>query len=243
MAIAFVSFAGNWYRTSFGYRSNTSCKFFTFFRAIAKKYALLNNYAVDATQELVAYGFSNIIGVLFNSFVVSGGLARTAVNAESGAKTQISGCITAVLILLSLLLLTSFFYYIPMAVLSAIIQVSIASMVDFGEMVNAYKIKKSDSLVMVVTFLATFFVGVTDGLFVGIVLSLSMIFHSTAFPYVAHLGKLPPSEGNHFKDISRFSTAQQIPGVAIIRMDATLSFVNCDYFQKVLLFPFHNHIE
>lgn len=203
-------------------------------RAIAKKYASVNNYSVDATQELVAYGFSNIIGVLFNSFVVSGGLARTAINAESGAKSQISGCITAVLILLSLQLLTSFFYYIPMAVLSAVIQVSIVSMVDFEEMVDAYKIKKADSLVMVITFLATFFIGVTDGLFVGIILSLSMIFHSTAFPYVAHLGKLPASEGSHFKDVSRFSTAQQIPGVAIIRMDATLSFVNCDFFQKVI---------
>jgi len=215
MAIAFVSFAGNW--------------------AIAKKYASANNYSVDATQELIAYGFSNIIGVLFNSVVVSGGLARTAVNVESGAKSQVSGCITAVLILMSLLLLTSFFYYIPMAVLSAIIQVSIVSMIDFEEMVSAYKIKKSDSLVMVVTFLATFFVGVTDGLFVGIILSLSMIFHSTAFPHVAHLGKLPPSEGSHFKDVNRFSSAQQIPGVAIIRMDATLSFVNCDYFQKLVM--------
>eukprot|EP01036_Dinobryon_divergens_P022049 gene22049-30283_t len=215
LAIAFVSFAGNW--------------------AIAKKYATVNNYRVDATQEIIAYGVSNIVGVLFNSIVVSGGLARTAVNVESGARTQLSGCITAVLMILSLLLLTSFFYYVPMSVLGAIIIVSITSMVDFSEMVSAYRINKKDFSIMVSSFLVTLFVGVTDGLFVGILLSISLIFHSSAFPNIVHLGHLPESDGGHYKNISRFPTATQIPGIAIIRMDATLSFSNCEYFQKIVM--------
>ena len=206
-----------------------------FHRAIAKKYAIANNYRVDATQEIIAYGVSNIVGVLFNSVVVSGGLARTAVNVESGARTQLSGCITAVLMILSLLLLTSLFYYVPMSVLGAIIIVSVTSMVDFTEMIAAYRVNKKDFCIMVSSFLATLFVGVTDGLFVGILLSVSMIFHSSAFPSIVHLGQLPDSDGGHYKNISRFPNAVQIPGIAIIRMDATLSFSNCEYFQKVVM--------
>ena len=240
LAIAFVSFAGNWLLTLLFLDVLISIINFFFFhlyfnRAIAKKYATAKNYRVDATQEIIAYGVSNIVGVLFNSIVVSGGLARTAVNVESGARTQLSGCITAVLMILSLLLLTSFFYYVPMSVLGAIIIVSITSMVDFTEMVAAYRISKKDFSIMVSSFLVTLFVGVTDGLFVGILLSISLIFHSSAFPSIVHLGQLPESDGGHYKNISRFPGAIQIPGIAIIRMDATLSFSNCEYFQRVVM--------
>jgi SulP family sulfate permease len=75
LAIAVVAFAGNW--------------------AVAKKYSLergergYRGYEVDATQELIAQGLSTIVGSFFNSFVPSGGLSRSAVNAESGAQTQV----------------------------------------------------------------------------------------------------------------------------------------------------------
>ena len=190
---------------------------------------------MDATQELIAYGFSNIIGVVFNSIVVSGGLARTAVNAESGARTQVAGCITGLLILGSILLLTSFFYYVPMAVLAAVIEVSVVSMIDLNEMVVAYRIKKfKDCFIMVATFFVTLFVGVTDGLFVGIFLSVTLAFHSIAFPTIVHLGRLSDAEGGQYRNVERFPHAEQLPGIAIVRMDATLSFANCEYFEKVV---------
>eukprot|EP01038_Epipyxis_sp_PR26KG_P014775 gene14775-19856_t len=218
-AISFVGFSGNW--------------------AIATKYANQFKYQVDATQELIANGLTIMLGVVFNSFIVSGGLARTAVNVESGAKSQISGCITATLMIFAVLFTTSWFYYIPMCVLAAIIQVSVMSMLDFQEMYHAYKINKNDCFVMVVTFLVTFFLGVTEGLIVGIFISIMMILHVIAFPRVVHLGKLPEEEGGHYRNILRFPQARQIPGIAIIRMDASLSFSNCNYFQTIVMDAAH----
>lgn len=214
-AIAFVSFAGNW--------------------AVAVKYAQINKYRVEATQELIASGLAIVVGVFFNSFVVSGGLARTAVNAESGATTQMSMCICAILILISLLVLTSFFYYIPMCVLSAVIEVSVISMVDFESMLKAYMIDKRDCMVMVITFLITFFLGITEGLFVGIFLSVAVVMQTTAFPHIVHIGKLPTAEGGYYRDISRYPEAEQIPGYAIVRMDASPLFSNCNHFKEVVL--------
>jgi sulfate permease, SulP family len=213
-AIAFVSFAGNW--------------------AVATKYAQINKYRVEATQELVASGLAVVIGVLFNSFVVSGGLARTAVNAESGAQTQMSMCICGALILLSLLTLTSFFYYIPMCVLSAVIEVSVISMIDFESMFKAYRIDKRDCAVMFVTFFVTFFLGITEGLFAGIFLSVVMVMQSTSFPHIAHVGQLPTDEGGYFRDIHRYPQAMQLPGIAIVRMDASPLFSNSHYFLSVV---------
>jgi len=215
LAVAFVAFAGNW--------------------AVAKKYAAERDYEVDATQELIAEGLAVGIGSFFNSFAGSGGLARSAVNAESGAQTQVSGILVGLLMLLSVQFLTSLFYFIPMCVLAAVIEISIISMVDFDSMIKAYRVHRSDCLVMVATFALTFFVGVTEGLFCGIVLSIAVILYNSAFPYIAHLGKLPESEGGAYKDIRRFKVAVQEPGVSIIRMDSTLFFANAGHFKDIAL--------
>lgn len=209
--IVFVAFAGNW--------------------AVAKKYSMEYDYEVSATQELIASGVSITIGVPFNAFAVSGGLARSAVNAESGAMTQVVAVIVASLMILAVQFLTALFYYIPMNVLAAIIEVSVVSMVDFNEMQLAYKHHKKDFAVIVSTFLCTFFVGVSEGLYVGIAMSIAVILHSSSFPHMAHLGKLPDSEGGHYKDVQRFPNAEQFPGVAIVRMDATIFFANCEHFK------------
>eukprot|EP01040_Poterioochromonas_malhamensis_P003310 gene3310-3532_t len=215
LAIAFVAFAGNW--------------------AVGVKYATLNHYTVDATQELVGTGVAMIVGVFFNSFVVAGGLARSAVNAESGAMTQLSSCFTATFMIIALLSLTSFFYYIPMTVLAAVIEVSIISMIDFDSMIKAYKKDRRDCFVMVITFLFTFFLGVTEGLFVGICISIAMVMKTTAFPHIVILGKLPDQPTGQYRDIKRFPEAEQIPGYAIIRMDASLYFANCNHFKSSIL--------
>lgn len=212
LAIAFVAFAGNY--------------------AVAVKYASQFQYELDVTQELIGEGFTIIVGVLFNAFIVSGGLARTAVNVESGARTQISGCITAILIIFAVIFFTEFLYYIPMTVLASVIQISIISMVDFQSMYEAYQMDQYDCLVMVMTFLTTLFIGVTEGLFSGIFLSIAVVMKSVAFPQIVHLGRLPSEEGGHYKDITRFPQARQLPGVAIIRMDASLFYGNAIHFKK-----------
>lgn len=214
-ALAFVAFANNW--------------------AIAFKYAKINKYKVEATQELVASGLATIIGVPFHSFIVAGGLARTAVNAESGAVTQFSAIICGLLMIVALFLFTKFFYYIPMTVLGAIIEVSIINMIDFESMKKAYYIDPRDCFVMVITFLVTFFVGVIEGLFVGIFFSFALIMKSVAFPSIVQLGQLPEEEGGHFKNIERFSEATQIPGFAIVRMDASPFFGNSTHFKDVIM--------
>ena len=221
VAISLVAFTGNW--------------------AVAQKYAFLNNYKVDATQELIAEGLSVTIGVFFNSFAGSGGLARTAVAAESGAQTQLVGCIVATLMLISVQYLTRCFFYIPMAILGSIILISVMSMIDFHTMIKSYAIHRQDCIVMVVTFISTFFIGVSVGLYIGVIISIGMIVFETSFPTIAHLGKLPESEGGQFRDVRRFPSAEQIPGIAIVRMDATLFFANCEHFKDVIMQAVEGH--
>ena len=222
LALAFVSFAGNW--------------------AVATKYATKHNYQVDATQELIATGLATTVGVFFNSFAVSGGLARSAVNAESGARTQLSSVVAATLMIFAVQFCTGMFYYIPMSTLGAVIVVSVLSMMDFAAMQTAYHTHTKDCLVMVITFLVTLFVGVVCGLFVGIGISVIVILCTVAYPYIHILGQMPPvhdghsdESGDHFREIARFEKAEKHPGVLIMRMEATIFFANCGYFKETVL--------
>ena len=48
---------------------------------------------VDATQEFIALGMSNLVGSFFHSMPVAASFGRTAVNSASSAKTTlVSGC-------------------------------------------------------------------------------------------------------------------------------------------------------
>ena len=79
-------------------------------KAIQSKH---KDYQINANQELIALGISNIGGSFFKAFPTVGGFSRTAVNDQSGAKTGMASVISAALILLTLLFLTPLFYYLP----------------------------------------------------------------------------------------------------------------------------------
>jgi sodium-independent sulfate anion transporter 11 len=55
---------------------------------------LAKGKAVDASQELFALGFSNIMSSFVRSFPLAGSFSRTAVNNGSGVKTPLGGLMT-----------------------------------------------------------------------------------------------------------------------------------------------------
>ncbi|KAG1068739.1 hypothetical protein G6F42_026344 [Rhizopus arrhizus] len=89
--------------------------------AIAKSFGRINNYKIDADQEIIAIGAANVIGSFFGAYPNTGSFSRTAITARSGARTPMSGVFSALVVLLCLYALTPAFYYIPDAILSAII--------------------------------------------------------------------------------------------------------------------------
>jgi len=191
---------------------------------------------VHATQELIAFGLANVLSTLTNSFVSTGAVGRSSINVESGATTQMSAVISSSFVLLSVLFFSSAFYYIPMTVLAAVIEANVPVMIDFPAMINAYHTKRGDFIVMMTTFLITLFIGESEGLFIGMIVSFMVLIHRVASPNIVHLGKLPESDGHgHYRDVRRFPSAEQIPGIAIVRMDATLFFANSEHFKEVIM--------
>jgi SulP family sulfate permease len=82
----------------------------------ASEYAAKNRYKIDKNQELLALGISNIAVGMFQGLPVAGSLSRTAVNNESGAKSQLASIVSGLIIMLVLLFFTGIFTNLPPAI-------------------------------------------------------------------------------------------------------------------------------
>ena len=200
--------------------------------AVAKVYATKNNYEIDANQELIGLGLANILGSLFQSFPTTGGFSRTAVNAQAGAQTQVSALITAGIIALTLLFLTPLFYYLPKAVLAAIVMVAVFGLIDWKEARYLWRVDRKDFGLMLLTFAATLSLGIEQGILVGVIVSLIVVVHQSSKPHTAIEGRLPGTET--YRNIARNPEAQTEEGIIIFRMDASLYFANSTHFKEKL---------
>ncbi|XP_008053385.1 sodium-independent sulfate anion transporter [Carlito syrichta] len=149
--------------------------------AVAKAFASQNNYRIDANQELLAIGLTNVLGSLVSAYPVTGSFGRTAVNAQSGVCTPAAGLVTGVLVLLSLDYLTSLFYFIPKSALAAVIIMAVAPLFDTKIFGTLWRIKRLDLLPLSVTFLLCFW-EVQYGILAGALVSMFMLLHSVARP-------------------------------------------------------------
>jgi sodium-independent sulfate anion transporter 11 len=96
---------------------------------------------MDASQEMICIGLTNIFGSFFSSMPVTGSFSRSTVNAASGAESPLGGVFTGALVLLALQLLTPFFHYIPNASLAAVIVSAVIFTVDFSVVRSIWKSK------------------------------------------------------------------------------------------------------
>ncbi|XP_070683754.1 sodium-independent sulfate anion transporter [Pempheris klunzingeri] len=151
--------------------------------AIAKAFASQNDYRIDANQELLAIGVTNIMGSFVSAYPVTGSFGRTAVNSQTGVCTPAGGIVTSVIVLLSLAFLMPAFYYIPKTSLAAVIICAVAPMVDYHVVANMWRIRKLDLLPFTVTFLMSFW-QVQYGIIGGVAVSGALLLYTIARPQI-----------------------------------------------------------
>lgn len=191
-----------------------------------------DDYKVDPNQELIALGLGNIVGAMFQSYPTTGGFSRTAVNDESGARTNMAAVISAVVVALTLLFLTPLFYYLPKSVLAAIIMVAVYGLIDFKYPKELWSYKKDDLLMLITTFIVTLTIGIKEGILMGVLLSLVLLIYRSARPHIAQCEQIEGT--NYYRNKNRFDNINQNPEVLIIRLDGQLYFANIEYFKDQL---------
>jgi len=188
---------------------------------------------INPNRELFALGSANMLGSFFQSFPITASFSRSAINGETGAKTQLSSLLSVVMVIITLLFLTSLFYYLPKAVLASIIMLSVFGLIDLSYPRTLWKHRKDEFVVLCITFLATLFIGISQGILIGVLCSLLLMVYRTSNPHFAVIGNIKNSE--YYKNVNRFGDEVVVrDDLLIVRFDAQLYFGNADYFKSEL---------
>ena len=183
---------------------------------------------IDPNQELVSHGPANLGSALSSGFVVVGSLSKTSVAMDSGAKTQLSNLVSAVLVILTLIFLMPLFRHLPVATLGAIVIQAILGLANIGYLKRLFEINVKEFAVAMVALLGVLILGVLPGIGLGVVLALTLLIHGASYPETSELGEMPGDD--HFRDLSTNPNAKTYPGLLIFRLEAILFFANANYF-------------
>jgi len=154
---------------------------------VTKTYATKHNYAVSPNRELVALGSANFIGSFFGCIPAYGGMARSGINDQAGARTQLAGLITAMFVLLCLFFFLPAFYYLPKAILASIVTIAALALLEETphDMKFIYKIRAwSDMSLLLLTFFVTIFVSIEYGTLISVSLSLLLVVKHSTYPRI-----------------------------------------------------------
>ncbi|MCL4295295.1 MAG: solute carrier family 26 protein [Anaerolineae bacterium] len=200
--------------------------------SVAKSLASKRRQKIDADQELIALGAANLGATLTGGYPVTGGFSRSVVNFAAGANTGLASLITAALIALTVIFLTPLFYFLPQAVLAAIIIVAVVGLIDLATLRHVWHYNKADAASLIVTFLTVLALGVEVGIGVGVAVTILLFLWRTSRPHVAVVGRLGQSET--YRNILRHPV-KTCPHVVAMRVDESLYFANTKFLEDCVL--------
>ncbi|EER02815.1 Sulfate transporter, putative [Perkinsus marinus ATCC 50983] len=201
--------------------------------AAAKKFAIVDGYEIHAGTELGVMGVANLVGSVFGAFPVQGGLSRTCISHSIGVRTQVAGIVAALIAIGGLTFLTSLMYWIPNAALAGIIISATPHLTDFHFARWLWHNSKRDFAVWLVAVGGTLLMGLLQGVFLSMVLSVTLMVQQIAMPPTNAMGRL---SNGHWRALAYWpTTAKTIPGLLVFGVDGPLLFVNWDHVKDKLL--------
>ncbi|EAL41032.3 AGAP010389-PA, partial [Anopheles gambiae str. PEST] len=196
-------------------------------------FAQKDNYEVRPNQELVALGFTNIVGSIFSCIPTACSLSRSLIQHQTGGKTQIAAVFSSMIILVVLLWVGPYFESLPRCVLAGIIVVALK-----GMLIQVYHIKKFhregslELFVWCVTFLSVVIIDIDIGLLIGVVISLISLYVKGWKTYYSLLGTVPDTA--IYVDIGSHQKAEELPHIKIFKYTGSINFANKTNFKKAL---------
>jgi high affinity sulfate transporter 1 len=196
----------------------------------ARSIASRHSYRIDADQELLALGLTNLASGLSQGFPISASASRTAVPASLGSKTQLVSIIGALSVVVTLVALGPLLAHIPTAALAAVIVSAALTIIDVAGYRSLWRVSREEALLAGVAALAVVALGVLVGVVVAVALSLLVALYRVARPHDAILGDHPGLDG--WVEVGAYPEASTEPGLLVYRFDAPLFFVNADWFRE-----------
>ncbi len=191
--------------------------------SVAQTFAMKHGERIDADRELLGLGLANVGSTVLGGMPVSGGLSRSVVNEAAGARSPLSGVISALLLAAALPLLMPWLAWLPKAALAAVIIYAIANLVELGSLKAAWRYERTEGWAFVSTALGVLFIGFEAGLGLGMAWSMAAMIWRHSQPHMAEVGRLPGTA--HFRNVARHEV-ETLPDTVFVRVDESLDFTN-----------------
>jgi SulP family sulfate permease len=199
----------------------------------ARAVAARSGERIDGNQEFIGQGLANIAGAFTSSYPTSGSFNRTAANFDAGAHTPLAAIFSAGFLLLILLFVSPLAAYIPIAAMAALLFMVAWSLIDFALIRATMRASRSETLVLVVTFVATLALQLEFAVLVGVLCSLLVYLNRTTHPAIHTVAPDPASPQRRFVPVIA-KTVVECPQLALVRVDGSLFFGAIDHVEDAL---------
>ena len=201
--------------------------------SISRAIATQSNQRIDANQEFVGQGLSNLFGSFFSSYAGSGSFTRSGVNYSAGAVTPMSAIFAAIFLMLIVVLVAPYMAYMPIAAMGSVILLVAYNLIDKKAIAHVLHASKNETAVLLTTFFATLFLELEFAIYFGVLLSLVLFLACTSMPEIVTLA--PDSKGEKRTMIPVTSKpVNQCPQLKIIRIDMSVYFGSVNHIQNRL---------
>uniref|UniRef100_T1IYZ8 STAS domain-containing protein n=1 Tax=Strigamia maritima TaxID=126957 RepID=T1IYZ8_STRMM len=173
---------------------------------------------IDASQEMIALGLTNILASFISALPTTSNLPRSALMASSGIRSPIGGLFSGVVVILTMGTMGNMLQYIPRASLSAMTIAATIFMIRYDIIPHLWRTKKIDLCVMLITFFGCVGVGADYGILFGLASSVFVLLYSSARP-----------------DILVDKTHSLDREYILVQPDRTLSFPAVEYLRKKVI--------
>jgi high affinity sulfate transporter 1 len=184
-------------------------------------------------RDLAAIGAGSVAAGLIGVLAVDASPPNTAIVAASGARSQLTNVLAAVLVVAVLLTLTSPLAKLPEATLGATLVFIATKLFRVGELRKIFRFDRLEFALAFTTLLVVALIGIEQGIVVAIVLSLADRTRRAARPRDTLLGREQGTD--HWIPVDVGLPAEQVAGVLVYLVYAPLWYGNADHIRLRLV--------
>lgn len=199
--------------------------------SIARSIAAKSGQHISGNQEFIGQGLSNVAGSFFSGYVATGSFNRSGLNYEAGAKTPIAAIAAGLFLIVIVLFVAPYASYLPNATMAAILFMVAWGIIDFHHIKKILKSSKSESAILITTFVATLFLALDFAIFLGVMLSLVLYLNRTSKPKI--LVRVPDERLPNRK-FNTDPALPECPQLKLVRIDGSLFFGAINHVQETL---------
>lgn len=199
--------------------------------SISRAIAVKSDQQIDACQEFIGQGVSNIAGSFFSSYAGSGSFTRSGVNYEAGAKTPLSAVFAALFLGAVVLVVAPLAAFLPVSAMGGVILLVAYNLIDFQYVAGLLRCSKVETVVFGVTFLATLLLELEFAVFLGVFISIAFVLAKTAAPNVPVISVDQTDPHRTLVDVES-RLVRQCPQLRMIRVDGPVYFGSINHIQS-----------